>query len=51
MQLIDAKGSLQAILAAQLRWEWAKEIEDSIMQPIKNRNNSQALLQKRLQEL
>lgn len=35
----DSNGNLKGILATHLSWKWAKELEDSIMKPLKNRNN------------
>lgn len=35
----DSNGNLKNILATHLSWEWAKEIEDSIAKPLKNKND------------
>jgi diguanylate cyclase (GGDEF) domain len=35
----NQNGNLEGILAAHLSWEWAKEVEESIMKPLENRNN------------
>lgn len=40
----DEDGNLKGILAAHLSWEWAKEVEDSIMKPLKNRDNLDAFI-------
>lgn len=39
MPIKDENGNLQCILATHLSWKWAKEIEDSIMKPLKYRHD------------
>ncbi|MGO4729536.1 sensor domain-containing diguanylate cyclase [Paenibacillus sp. 2KB_22] len=33
--LKDSKGHIQGVLAAHLSWEWAKEVEESVLAPLK----------------
>lgn len=38
-QITDSKGSFKGVLAAHLSWEWAREIEKSVMEPLHDRSN------------
>lgn len=37
--ITDADGEIKGVLAAHLSWEWAYEIEKSILEPLDNRSN------------
>lgn len=37
-------GELKGVLATHLSWEWAKEVEDSIMHPLKDRKNLEVFI-------
>lgn len=40
----DSAGNLKGILASHLSWEWAKEIESSIMQPLEKRKDLEVFI-------
>jgi diguanylate cyclase (GGDEF)-like protein len=38
-QITDSKSSFKGVLAAHLSWDWAREIEKSVMEPLHDRSN------------
>lgn len=41
---LDAAGRIEGVLGVHLSWQWAREIEQSVMTPVRNRRQVEAMI-------